>query len=458
MVIGGMVAVTGSWERSEILLLLAALSMGGTVVGIVLADLFQRRFDIFDTKYYFLAGFAIFYVLGMVQAVFMSETTFTWSWDTVTTAKAVGASASALLSFLVGYHLFWNRPKPALPATGSHALSRARLWLTAFLLTGAGEVLLLRYYQRFEYFIPVGLLPEISNVWMTFAELLLFSGVILLTYLAVSAYPVLRRLSLMVLIIPLGLLLTSQRSRIVPICLVLFSVLWLVLQRGRDARFNLQWSGAFLLVTLAAFFLMALPFLKELRVQQWYLDQETFEGTLHRFRTIEFNDSFALLPWVIELYSNQGIYLWGESYLALIVNPIPRLFWEEKPFFFGRRLQIEAFGGQWEPVGHTTSVVTAGELIANFGHLGNVIGHFVLGVLARFFYMHFLRTPSVGYRVLYLIGLIYLMASSRGDVSFWGLGYLTLVVGLVPSFHVARFAKGLSLRDSWGKRKSMSAV
>ena len=101
-------------------------------------------------------------------------------------------------------------------------------------------------------------------------------------------------------------------------------------------------------------------------------------------------DRLLPLAWMIHHTPDPVPFLGGETYLPLLFKLVPRAFFEDKPSDaqgFGLRYDFVPFGNQV----NAFKVHQLGELYANFGGLGILLGMFVLGVLYRVLYELFHR-------------------------------------------------------------------
>ena len=101
-------------------------------------------------------------------------------------------------------------------------------------------------------------------------------------------------------------------------------------------------------------------------------------------------DRLLPLAWVIRHTPEPVPFLGGETYLPLLFKLVPRAFFEDKPSDmqgFGRRYDFIPFGNHV----NAFKVHQLGELYANFGGLGALLGMFLLGLLYRLLYELFHR-------------------------------------------------------------------
>lgn len=101
-------------------------------------------------------------------------------------------------------------------------------------------------------------------------------------------------------------------------------------------------------------------------------------------------DRLLPLAWVIRHTPDPVPFLGGETYLPLLFKLVPRAFFEDKPSDaqgLGRRYDFVPFGNYV----NAFKVHQLGELYANFGGLGILLGMFLLGLLYRVLYELFHR-------------------------------------------------------------------
>lgn len=101
-------------------------------------------------------------------------------------------------------------------------------------------------------------------------------------------------------------------------------------------------------------------------------------------------DRLLPLAWVIRHTPDPVPFLGGETYLPLLFKLVPRAFFDDKPSDaqgLGRRYDFVPFGNYV----NAFKVHQLGELYANFGGLGILLGMFLLGLLYRVLYELFHR-------------------------------------------------------------------
>lgn len=111
-------------------------------------------------------------------------------------------------------------------------------------------------------------------------------------------------------------------------------------------------------------------------------------------------------------------YLLGSSYAMLIVKPIPRLFWPDKPledagYWFSERYGMRSTGD------YTTSfnVPWAVEAYANFGYLGLTIAMFIIGCIVGLLDNFFNSVRMTGTDLAFGIAFMYSLAFQESNFS-----------------------------------------
>ncbi len=138
---------------------------------------------------------------------------------------------------------------------------------------------------------------------------------------------------------------------------------------------------------------------------------------------------FAPLAGLAETVPRQVPYLDGSSYLETLVFPIPRSLWHSKPAG-----KITGLTHVFDPSDAGLAFPEFGEMYANFGFLGLVLGSILVGLLVEWLWLRLAKTPSL--REAVLVSVAYAVLAQlfvRGAiapmaVTFLGLIIATLVV------------------------------
>lgn len=254
-----------------------------------------------------------------------------------------------------------------------------------------------RYYKaarRNGFIISVfSVLLAFAPLGAGFGVLLSFAsfGVILATFVMLlnQEHYLKAAFALMVLIILL--LVDPYSSRRAYIALAL-PVLYAVTQKMNQAKAETR--GVYkvaLLVCMALFFI----FLNALRASHdfgvGYIEGDPVANTLNYILSLRSVDTFWNTAYIIENFPQSFKYYFGETYASIVVAPIPRGLWQDKPVGFSAILGIlQATGRQydfdpqlWASVNFfSLSPGFLGEAWANFGLWGSILLPFLLGCTA----------------------------------------------------------------------------
>lgn len=141
------------------------------------------------------------------------------------------------------------------------------------------------------------------------------------------------------------------------------------------------------------------------------------------------SDLFSPLAGLAQTVPSQIPYLDGSSYLEIFVFPVPRFLWHAKP-----EGAISTVVQTFDPRDAGLAFPEFGEMYANFGLPGVVIGSLLLGLLVEWLWIRLARSPSLRESVLISVCFaVLLQLFVRGAiapmlVSFGGLLIATLVV------------------------------
>lgn len=124
-------------------------------------------------------------------------------------------------------------------------------------------------------------------------------------------------------------------------------------------------------------------------------------------------DTYHQLARTLDFFPARAAFLHGYSFYGVVANPWPRAFWPGKPIGVGKLASILYDGNPNNSIG----LSLPGELYANFGCIGSLLGMFLFGVLAAGIYAWYVRQRGDPVAlVLYLMTLSCLMAEVRGDI------------------------------------------
>lgn len=123
----------------------------------------------------------------------------------------------------------------------------------------------------------------------------------------------------------------------------------------------------------------------------------------------------------IDIFS-EGNLLYGSTFFALLVNPIPRELWPNKPVGIGAIMgNIDILSRQ----GVSVSITIFGESFANFGPFGVFFVPFIFGLILRKLYIYYRTNENMYRSVIYLYVLSFLPNEVRGGFLEVTMKYLT---------------------------------
>lgn len=396
-------------------------------------------------------------LIFMAGAVLFTELT-EFTWGQLFTAKALfllgsivflggGEISSALLSdgyskhpekyvlltsgymligtacFLAGYGM--GAAKRAKGKTSLPALPSVRLWLGAMLFWAIWAVGSIKAHT---YSGPKGT----HNPWGHLVEFGIPSGVMLVVLLLRKSSSPIKRLVAGLFLSPLLFQFATTWSRRPLQTVLLGGLAYYVVTKGLGRRRQLR-----LLLLVGIAFLMVSVF------QVWYrqiaykqhrsLESANSSAALDKMKGLvekgRLIDTFGVAAAATTIYSTGQPYLYGRSFLALLVNPVPRVYWPGKPVGFGYTLSKEVFhtNHPWTNLGPSIE----GELFANGGVWTVFWGMFLIG-LACYWYDSFLlgRGRTEASVLIHALGVYQFFFWVRGD--FLDVGYIFLIT-VVPA-------------------------
>jgi oligosaccharide repeat unit polymerase len=167
---------------------------------------------------------------------------------------------------------------------------------------------------------------------------------------------------------------------------------------------------ATLLITAAAVAILAVTFLRT----SWNLARIRNENPSGVWRQLDSGlDTFYQLRRTVEYFPSRSRFLIGYSLYGIAVNPIPRALWPQKPIGFGRLASILYDRNP----NSTLGLSLPGELYANFGIPGCLVGMFLFGLLAVFVNEWYSRRRGDAIAlVIYILLIQYAWFAVRGDM------------------------------------------
>jgi oligosaccharide repeat unit polymerase len=376
------------------------------VVIAVLIDIALKRFHVANIKYYSLFGFALFLGIGMIADVYTQSYAFG--------GTAIILAFASVLLFLMGFEV-----SNQLPAK----ITKQRTFcITHNQLFGLSIIFFLLGF----FFLALE--------WMLYGQIISYSGTLVSETKGVTPMPFVHMFTQ--LAAPASLLAFIQLRRganfiqkcVLGACLAA-TVIWYFLW---GARGNFVWLAVVFLVVWAevpnrrgirrlglkpfvACLLTLVPVLILGSIRGGMTEEAARD--IHAANTVEETwkslDTYTQFRRTLEFFPGRADYLWGYSFYGIVANPIPRVFWEDKPVGVGRLASILYDDNPNNSIG----LSLPGELYANFGMVGSLICMFLLGVLSCSIYRWYMRQRSdPGVLVIYTLLLTYVGGELRGDM------------------------------------------
>ncbi len=377
--------------------------------GAVTADALMGRFRLSNVKYFILFAFALFLSGGMIVDA--------QRFDFTINPAAILFTFAALICLLCGFAVSTrgSSPRrsnmhPTFPLTGQqmfaltliffglgfffvflewHLYGQLQSYAGTFTAAGATPQRVMPYVQTFTQF----LMPAVI---LTFIQLrrgtALFRRAVLLFLLAgaVAWY-----------------LVWGARGNFLWIAIA-FVLVWVEISRERGKK-QLEFKPA-VVVALSFCAILTLGVVRttwDIRRAEAAGLEGVWEQARHSL------DTYHQLVRTLGYFPARAGYLYGYSFYGVVANPFPRSLWPSKPIGVGKLASILYDGNPANSIG----LSLPGELFANFGYAGALLGMFLFGVLAAridFWYLNQRGDPAA--LTVYLMALACLMTEIRGDI------------------------------------------
>jgi hypothetical protein len=408
-------------------LVVSALSLLLIVAAGILSDVTEWRWgQIFTAKNVFLVGCLVFLVGGLGSAIFVSPPYLTFPQEAVERAAVFFVLGQA--SFLLGYALKSSGHGSGFMRMLTGSPSKARIWFWIACFVGIGAF----GYEQIRSGTDFGGGVE-TNLWDHLVSLLVPAGALLGFVIVRKTSSLLERLAAAALeasILSVYLTVWSRRpgQTILLASLAYYSVSKQLTRKTQVKLGLVAVSIALLLATgqdiyrgMARNEQFDTRYLGDYLKDYWKIVSD--QGLV---------DTFQAASAVAYTYPEKHSYLYGESFWALVANPIPRRFWPDKPVGFGMTIAQEIFGTEMPPTNFGPSI--QGELYANGGLLAVILGVGLVGYLCKTFDWLLLgRFRSESSLLLHATSLYQFFFLARGD--FLDVGYAFM--STVPPLFIA---------------------
>ncbi len=147
-------------------------------------------------------------------------------------------------------------------------------------------------------------------------------------------------------------------------------------------------------------------------------DVEKLETVMsdHR-RNLAFIDAYENAIFAIDTFPSQQDYLWGRSYVAVVLGPVPRSVWPKKPKGFAEHLTVAKRGQDIREAGLSLATSLLGDLWAGGGWVNLILGSVALGgTMGWVTRWYAANRQSAAVKVIFWQFLFMCLLCQRGDI------------------------------------------
>lgn len=405
MVVCDFLLGTSSRQLQVVAGIVVLLPIGGWVV----IDILVGRFHAANLKYFILFSFGLFLGGGMIVDATRR--------NYVIQPAAILLTYGGLLCFVLGFVLC-ERNRVSMPRRSdpTFSLTSEQLFILTCFFFGIGFFFVFLewhlYGQLQSYagkFTAAGARPSrVMPYVQTFTELMTPAVILAFIQLRRGASLV-RRAALMLLLggAVAWYLVWGARGNFLWLA-VAFVLVWVEIRNENDAkRLGVK---PILVLSLSAATILALGLVRT----TWNVreaESAGWSGVATEAR--ESLDTYYQLARTLDYFPARAGFLDGYSFYGVVANPIPRALWPGKPIGVGKLASILYDGNPHNSIG----LSLPGELYANFGYVGSLLGMFLFGLVAAGIYAWYMRQrgdPAA--LVIYLMALSCLVTEIRGDI------------------------------------------
>jgi oligosaccharide repeat unit polymerase len=384
---------------------IALLALIGAVISINALSSGKRRLNI---KIIILSSYALFLGAGMLCDTFRVDWRFS--------STAILLTYAALVALLLGFVVQSHSGRPTLVASPAFALSDDQLFRVAMLFFALGFGFLVLEWLLYGHLQSYVLGPASNPSALAQPKPYVHAFTQLMAPGLLLALVLLRR----------GVSLFRAASLV---CLCATAIAWYVFAGIRTnlawltIGFLLVWSEipdrrgshrirgrAIILTGTAAAAILAMTVLRT----SWDVSRLEVEGASGVWRQVQTGlDTFYQLRRTLDYFPSRSDYLVGYSLYGIVVNPVPRAIWPQKPIGFGRLASILYDRNP----NSTLGLSLPGELYANFGIPGCLTGMFLFGLAtALVSSWHARQRGDPCALVIYVLLAEYAWFAVRGDM------------------------------------------
>lgn len=379
------------------------------IAGVIVADALLGRFHPANLKYFILLAFALFLGAGMI----VDATRF----DFAILPAGILLTYGALLCFLFGFSLSGpgrnakrRRLGPSFPLTSDQLFAITLFFFALGFLFVFLEWRLYGQVQTYHgKFAAAGARPKkVMPYVQTFTQLMMPAVILAFVQLRRGASLFRRTLLLIFLVAAVAwYLVWGARGNFLWLA-VAFTLVWAEVRNERGSkRFGTKPA---LILALSIFAILALGVVRT----NWDVQRAERAGFGGMWGQAKDSlDTYDQLARTIDCFPARARFLHGYSFYGVLANPVPRALWPGKPVGVGKLASILYDGNPDNSIG----LSLPGELYANFGYAGSLLGMFLFGVLAARIYIWYMRQrgdPAA--LAVYLMALVCIMTEVRGDI------------------------------------------
>jgi hypothetical protein len=385
----------------------AGVALLGVIVAIALFDMVVRRFQISNIKYFILASYAIFLGLGMLLD--LADPTYFFS------RSAIALTLGGLVCFLAGFYWQNNRPERRRLESATFWLTTNQLFITAVLFYLIGFAFLYAEWQLYGQLqsysgqlvssrgIPATPMPLLH----VFAQLVGPASFITLVLVRRGTTPV--RKGILVALFSVTLIwyvLWGARESFLALAIA-FVIVWAEIPGSRTKGVGV---APVLAVCLALGIMLALSVVRT----HWDLSQARAEGLNGLSEKVRDSvNMFGELRRTLDFFPARMQFLNGYSFYGVAASVVPRVWWPGKPIGVGKLTSILY---DHNP-GSSIALSLPGELYANFGIPGSLMGMLLFGAIIGGICRWYSRRRGCNAAVIIYANLVaWMFLEVRGDI------------------------------------------